>query len=189
MMQGIAVWMLFQWLLVWVGAPPENYYNAANRAFAAGELHRAEILYSRVWQKPAWAQALFCSQANPAPTLKFKALYNAGNAAYLQQHWRPAVLAYEAALRLDPGDEDAWYNLGLAQARLQGKAPAPEGISTPSARHPAQETTVPADIFSLPPAALADYIQDLTQAGYPFRPGSSLKPAVKTKQQSDEVDW
>ena len=69
MMQGIAVWMLFQWLLVWVGAPPENYYNAANRFFAAGDFHRAEIFYQRVWQNRPSPGAGFALRVESPPAL------------------------------------------------------------------------------------------------------------------------
>jgi tetratricopeptide (TPR) repeat protein len=180
-------WVLLSWLSAGLGAPPENYYNAANRLFAAGQFQGAESLYARVWQAPSPGRAWLRGEA--APVLKFKSLYNAGNAAYRQGHWDAAIRDYEGALRLDPSDEDAWNNLDLAQAHLRG----PAGVSAagpPAAIGENQrgETAVTADIFSLPPAALADYIQALTRAGYPFRPGSSLKPAEPSAG-DDEVDW
>jgi len=176
-------------MLALLGAPPENYYNAANRLFAAGQFSQAEKMYQRVWQRAERPSLGACLRGKPSTKLQFQALYNAGNAAFLQAHWALAIQDYEAALRLDGADEDAWNNLGLAQARLQG--PAGEQARPQSVRQQnrARETAVPADIFSLPPAALADYIQGLTQAGYPFRPGSSLKPAVTPTGTEDEVDW
>ena len=43
------------------------------------------------------------------------------------------------------------------------------------------------DIFSLPPEQLAEVIREETRAGYPFRPGRSLRPS--REPQRDVVDW
>ena len=188
MISWVACLGFWQLLLAWVGAPPENYYNAANRLFEAGDLHSAEKLYQGVWKKPGVLSAVLPNRAEAVRKIKFKALYNAGNAAYLQEHWALAIQDYEAALRLDSGDEDAWNNLGLAQARLQGKVENLEGPEKSAGSRPGKEPS-PVDIFSLPPDALAEYLQSLTRAGYPFRPGSSLQPAPAPPGPPDEVDW
>jgi tetratricopeptide (TPR) repeat protein len=176
-------------LLAYLGAPPENYYNAANRLFLAGDFHRAEAFYARAGTilVPPVRRAL--GQKSAPSDLQFKALYNAGNAAYLQAHWLQAVSNYQAALRLDPSDEDAWNNLGLAQAQLKGKSAAAAGPGRQFKPIRSEEPPTPVDIFSLPPGKLADYLQDLTRAGYPFRPGSSLKPPPTPTGQNEEVDW
>lgn len=45
--------------------------------------------------------------------------YNTGNALYRGQQYQQAIEAYKQALRLDPNDVDAKFNLELAQDRLQ----------------------------------------------------------------------
>lgn len=189
MIAWIAVWGFFKLLLVWLGAPSENYYNAANRLFAARDFRQAELLYQRVWQNPPRQLATDFFRREPTAAMKFKAAYNAGNAAYFQGNWAKAVEDYEAALRFDPVDEDAWHNLELAQARLKGRTETQ--AETNAELHPPRdrETAVMADIFTLPPAALAEAIQTLTRAGYPFRPGSSLKAAPAPAAEADVVDW
>lgn len=52
--------------------------------------------------------------------------YNLGNAAYRQHNIPVAVLCYERALRLNPADDDAAYNLSLCRAAL------PDRFATPS---------------------------------------------------------
>lgn len=44
--------------------------------------------------------------------------YNQGNAEFKQKHYAKAVLAYERALRIDPDNEDAQYNIALVRTRL-----------------------------------------------------------------------
>jgi tetratricopeptide (TPR) repeat protein len=44
--------------------------------------------------------------------------YNLGNAYFKSNHLAPAILNYERALRLDPGDEDARANLVFCQTRI-----------------------------------------------------------------------
>ena len=51
--------------------------------------------------------------------LKEKALYNLGNAFFKQEKYKDAIGAYEAALKIDPEDEDAKHNLELAKKKLQ----------------------------------------------------------------------
>ena len=47
--------------------------------------------------------------------------YNLGNAHYRVGRLGPAVLAYERALRLDPGHDDALANLALVNAQLRDR--------------------------------------------------------------------
>lgn len=44
--------------------------------------------------------------------------YNLGNTAYRQKHYAQAALAYQRALHLDPGHDDARKNLGILHAHL-----------------------------------------------------------------------
>lgn len=44
--------------------------------------------------------------------------YNLGNAEYQLKHYGRAILAYERALRIDPGNEEAQYNITLVRTRI-----------------------------------------------------------------------
>jgi tetratricopeptide (TPR) repeat protein len=52
--------------------------------------------------------------------------YNLGNAYYRAGHVAGAVWAYEQALRLNPNDVDARYNLVLANLKVQDRIDLPE---------------------------------------------------------------
>lgn len=51
--------------------------------------------------------------------------YNLGNAEYRLKHYAEAVLAYQRALHLDPGHEDAQYNLAIVRSRLADRFSKP----------------------------------------------------------------
>lgn len=51
--------------------------------------------------------------------------YNLGNAEYRLKHYAQAVLAYQRALHLDPGHEDAQYNLAIVRSRLADRFSKP----------------------------------------------------------------
>lgn len=51
--------------------------------------------------------------------LRGKAYYDRGNLAYLSEQYGPAVELYKAALRCNPDDDDARYNLRMAQLKLK----------------------------------------------------------------------
>ena len=50
-----------------------------------------------------------------------KLYYNLGNAYYKSKNLAPAILNYERALRLNPGDRDARFNLEMCQAKISDK--------------------------------------------------------------------
>ncbi|MCP4659741.1 MAG: tetratricopeptide repeat protein [bacterium] len=55
-----------------------------------------------------------------------RARYNLGNARMLAGDLRGAIEAFKQALRLDPGFQDAKFNLELAQRLLEEQLPEPE---------------------------------------------------------------
>jgi tetratricopeptide (TPR) repeat protein len=93
-------------------ADPQVILARANRAYSAGSFDSAAILYKKV-----------ADDGYAAPEL----YYNLGNAFFKMNDMAHAVLWYERALRLDPGNEDINFNLNVANARISDKIePVPE---------------------------------------------------------------
>jgi tetratricopeptide (TPR) repeat protein len=82
-------------------------FNLGNSLYQQGKYSESEQLFTRV---SAEATDL---------KLKEKALYNVGNARFRQENYQGAVNAYTGALKIDPQDEDARYNLELAKKLLK----------------------------------------------------------------------
>jgi Ca-activated chloride channel family protein len=83
----------------------EPYYNAANAYNRMSQVEEAQLQTQ---------QALKTAD----PTLAAQAWYNLGNAYFDAEQWRPAIEAYQEALRLQPDDQDAKHNLELALQKL-----------------------------------------------------------------------
>lgn len=77
-------------------------FDVANAAYAEGRYEEAATLY----------QAMIDEQPNA--TL----YYNLGNARFKQGELAQAILNYERALRLQPNNKDAQYNLAFAQSKI-----------------------------------------------------------------------
>lgn len=72
-------------------------------------------------QDPAKAARYFQEADEHAPPpLKSAAQYNRGNALYKDDRRQDAMEAYKQALRLNPGDEDARYNLSVLLSDPKG---------------------------------------------------------------------
>jgi tetratricopeptide (TPR) repeat protein len=50
-----------------------------------------------------------------------KLYYNLGNTYYKSKNYAPAILNYERALRLNPGDQDSRFNLEMCRTRIVDK--------------------------------------------------------------------
>jgi tetratricopeptide (TPR) repeat protein len=92
-------------LLAWPlqAAKPDALIELGNQAYEQGDFARAVSLYDSVLTQGYESAGLY---------------YNLGNAHYRLGRLAPAILQYERALDLDPGHEDAVYNLRLANLRV-----------------------------------------------------------------------
>jgi tetratricopeptide (TPR) repeat protein len=84
----------------------DTAWQKANALYAEGKYAEASGAYLRLEESGKVNAALF---------------YNAGNAFYKQGEIAKAILYYERALRLAPDDEDARYNLELANMQTVDK--------------------------------------------------------------------
>jgi Ca-activated chloride channel homolog len=84
----------------------EPSYNAANTYYRQNVLDKAQQTLEQTLAQPQNAIAEFVH-------------FNLGNIAYNTQKFDEAIAQYEAALRLQPNDRDAKYNLELALQQKQ----------------------------------------------------------------------
>lgn len=160
------------------------YFNAGNAAYRRGDYGRAVTYYESaldgdpndadVWHNLELARRKAEAQtadAPPAPAAEKRGLALARS---------PASPAMSSPSRNGETDADRLLSrMRAEERRLSGYlAPRPVEINTGDSGR---------DIFDLPPDQLADYIREQTQAGYPFKPGSSLWE--KKKEEKDEIDW
>jgi tetratricopeptide (TPR) repeat protein len=80
--------------------------SGANKAYSAGSFSAAADLYLKV------ADAGYAS-----PEL----YYNLGNSYFKMNEYARAILWYERAVRLDPGNEDISFNLNVANTKISDK--------------------------------------------------------------------
>ena len=78
----------------------------AAASYSKGNYNQAANLYETILQKQG---------------ISDKVYYNLGNAYYKCDRLAPAILNFERALRLNPGDADARFNLEMCQARIVDK--------------------------------------------------------------------
>lgn len=116
------VQMLASWLCIclWLGigslraATADALFAEGNNAYGNRDYEQAAALYDSVL-----AQGLVSPEV----------YYNLGNAHYKLGHLAEAILNYERALRLDPGYEDAAFNLRLANLKVVDNIqPQPEFV-------------------------------------------------------------
>lgn len=99
--------MMFLALLCTVTpAGAQSLVSQANEAYRNGDYVRAVELYEQSGEQDGTSAAYF---------------YNLGNAYYKSGLYPRAILNYERALLLDPGNDDVRFNLEMAQARIADK--------------------------------------------------------------------
>jgi tetratricopeptide (TPR) repeat protein len=91
----------------------EPLYNAANVFYRQQTLDKAQ-------------QSLEQALAQPHKTIEEFIRFNLGNVAYLGKQFDAAVTQYESALRIDPADQSAKYNLELALLQQQDQQNQPQ---------------------------------------------------------------
>ncbi len=142
---------------------PDAYFNAGIALALSGQFAQAE---------EAFRMALRVDTGHLAQTI----YYNLGNVYFDQRRFEAAVVAYQQALLLNPGDADARYNLELALRRLSPVMTlTPEAESsaqaTPSAEsqeeQPSTPTSLPSNsqqVLDAPDQETAERILDALQA-------------------------
>jgi len=90
----------------------QDYITKANKAYTAGSYTTAADLYNKVVVAGYEAPELF---------------YNLGNTYFKMNDYAHAILWYERAKRLNPGNEDIDFNLNVANTKISDKIePLPE---------------------------------------------------------------
>lgn len=93
--------------------------SAAEAAAAAPSAAKAsKVVADSLYVGKHYAEAAEMYALLADSTASAELYYNQGNAEFKQKHYAKAVLAYERALRVDPDNEDAQYNLALVRTRL-----------------------------------------------------------------------
>lgn len=83
--------------------PLVGFAQSANEAYSAGQFNEAAVLYEQLIDS--------CGS-------NFELEYNVGNSYFKAGEFALAILHYERALRIKPGDRDARFNLRLTQTRI-----------------------------------------------------------------------
>jgi tetratricopeptide (TPR) repeat protein len=113
---------------------PVLNYNAGNALYQQGDYTRGITESQQATQ-------------NGDDALRAQAFYTIGADDYRQGKLQDALDAYKNALRIDPSDTDAKYNVELIQRQLDREAAARQGLPTPT-----PEPTRPAGQQGTPPA-------------------------------------
>ena len=84
----------------------EQLWNKANTAYINGDFHAAADTYEELLSRGVSSMKLY---------------YNLGNAYFKDDRIGKAILYYNRALRLAPGNDDIRYNLSVAEARTKDR--------------------------------------------------------------------
>lgn len=85
---------------------PTTLLDMAATSYSKGRYDEAAYLYESVLKNHGSSDKVY---------------YNLGNAYFKCDRLAPAILNFERALRLNPGDDDARFNLEMCQARIVDK--------------------------------------------------------------------
>lgn len=84
----------------------EIFYNIGNAYYKLGDFNASLENYSQVLN-------------SENKSIKHKALYNRGNANYRMNKLEDAIMDYETALKIDPGDQEAAQNLDFVKKKIK----------------------------------------------------------------------
>jgi Ca-activated chloride channel family protein len=147
-------------LLSACGTSPGRLVKDGNEAFASGDYlvameayaeaqetapDSAEPIYNsgnaqyRQERYPEAQESLQAALALSDGHLTQSAQYNLGNVAFQSAQWEAAIEAYKEALRINPNDEQAKYNLELALQQVQDQQNAEDSESSDSPEEEQQE--------------------------------------------------
>lgn len=104
-MKKIVIYLLFAFVGMTMAYGQESL-TQANEAYAQEDYIKAIELYEQTAREYGVSSDLY---------------YNLGNAYYKHNEFAKAILNYERALLLNPGDEDARFNLDMANTRIVDK--------------------------------------------------------------------
>ena len=121
--------------------PFRSDLNLGNDFYKKGDYHQAGQVYNKILQKKAndqrakfnlgdslykegkykESQIVFEDLVGKAEDkgLRQASYYNLGNSFFKQEDYKSAIGAYEEALKIDPKDKDAQFNLTLAKKMLE----------------------------------------------------------------------
>jgi len=93
---------------------------ANTKNFAKANYNLANSLYRQEkYEDAANSYKYVAEQKENDKSLRAKAFHNYGNSLFNQEKYKESIDAYKSALRLDPGDKEAKYNLEYARKMLQ----------------------------------------------------------------------
>ncbi|MDL2223979.1 tetratricopeptide repeat protein [Bacteroidales bacterium OttesenSCG-928-M06] len=98
--------LLFSLLLIFTHSRAESIIDQANDAYSAANFEKAAQLYKDAINQNGESAIMY---------------YNLGNTYYRLNQIAPAILSYERALLLDPGNKDIRFNLEIAKLKTVDK--------------------------------------------------------------------
>lgn len=208
-MMPIYYWTGLIWLIRLVLPIPDvNYFHAANELYLQGQYAQAENYYRQLFDHKTLGGLAQYNAGNSAYLRKdYQQAYDYYEQAlkYLpadKDVWHNLTMARKQVLQATKNQQH-----GIPQTRprpnnaQQLKAPrskadqllenarAEEYRFKPVLNQQSRKKrqgNFSRDIFNLPAQQLFNYIKDQTQAGYPFKAGSSLQKKI---HQDDIIDW
>jgi tetratricopeptide (TPR) repeat protein len=99
--------------------------NDMEHKFPQALFNLGNTLYQQKKYRDAAQQFIKLTTGNISPSFKTAALYNLGNCHLAEKSYQDAIAAYKLALKINPHDEDAKYNLTFAKAILASRQKEP----------------------------------------------------------------
>ena len=164
----------------------QRYYEEAIRKDIGRQWPEAVFNLGNAWyEQKKFEEAInqfnAILRSNASASLKELALYNLGNCYLDQKSYQTAIEVYKQALKRNPRDEDARYNLTYAQSLLGGKqATQPDQSSD-------REVKAPVENNEPPPLSQEDLnrlLNELNEAE-----SKTVKKMLRQNPQKASRDW